>query len=452
MPVQDGRTKIVMKGSPSKIVMKESPFGDVEIHDLIGKSPSWILRSGITILGMVTVVIIAFSMVIRFPDKIQAPVLITTENPPIEVVAKAGGKIEKLYVAEKQHLEKGATIAYIENTTQAEDVQQLIDFFAQFDAVKNNMDYQQLQYPKALSLGDFQAEATSFGQHLSEFQALLKQKGTRERVSSAQREIQKMEELNQVYQKEKELLQEELDWTIKDKNRFKALKEEKMVSDKEYEDKEIALIQQQRQLENAGKESIRSQIRIEELRTQQLQWTEERQKKIQDYIFSLREMKYRIHNSIREWDQQYFVRATVAGMLNLPVALVESMVVREGDKIGFIVPGDQAGKIMAQAKAGIAGIGKIKNGDRVFIRLDAFPYKEFGSIESQVSEIALMPSLEEGNGLFYSLIIDIGTEIVTDYQQKIPYRPNMSGMAFIITEDKSLFDRIFEQFIRLLKN
>ena len=50
-----------------------------QIDDLIGVAPGWLLRSGITVIVIVTSVILAVSAFIKYPDKIIAKGIMTSQ-------------------------------------------------------------------------------------------------------------------------------------------------------------------------------------------------------------------------------------------------------------------------------------------------------------------------------------------------------------------------------------
>ncbi len=72
-------------------------------------------------------------------------------------------------------------------------------------------------------------------------------------------------------------------------------------------------------------------------------------------------------------------------------------------------------------------------------------------MESNVVSISKMPELDEEMVPGYEVIIALEDSIITDAGIYIPYKPNMTAIAEVITEDKTIFDRIFEQFLALLK-
>ena len=429
----------------------QTGFEDIEIKDMIGNPPGWILRSGIGVMLIVASIALALCFIIKYPEKIQAPIVVTTENPPLEIVAKTNGKIDLLFVKDKQLVETGDRIAYIHNSAQFQDVNKLEQFFEAFDKAKYPVDYLALNFPENLSLGEFQGEATSFEQRFNEFKIFLRQRNVEAQMQTLEAEIGKLTELNELIETEQDLFTQEMKFNEKEKNRYKNLNESKTVSDSEYEGKQVKTIQDQRQLEGMKREIIRNQIRVQELKTKQLTLGEEQLKSQNDFVFALVEIRNRTITKIVDWKEKYFLRAPATGQINLLPQLVEGTTVQAEEAYAHVVPGEKAGDIVARATVNITGIGKIEPGDRAMLRLAPYPYKEYGSIESQVKDISILPSQTEEN-TFYTISIPIGKHIETNYHKAIPYRPNMTGMALIITKDKSLFHRIFEQFTSLLKN
>ncbi|RMG76940.1 MAG: HlyD family secretion protein, partial [Bacteroidetes bacterium] len=72
-----------------------------EILAIMGNPPGWILRWGITVIFFVVGALLLVSYLVEYADTIPAEVTLTTQNPPIPVVAKANGKITNLQVKDK---------------------------------------------------------------------------------------------------------------------------------------------------------------------------------------------------------------------------------------------------------------------------------------------------------------------------------------------------------------
>ncbi len=96
------------------------------------------------------------------------------------------------------------------------------------------------------------------------------------------------------------------------------------------------------------------------------------------------------------------------------------------------------------------GIGKVKQGQRVNIKLDNFPYMEFGLMKGTVNNISLVPTITD-KGIFYTADIHLPDTLVSNYGRKLKFTQEMSGTAEIITDDIRLLERFLNPIKALLK-
>ena len=82
--------------------------------------------------------------------------------------------------------------------------------------------------------------------------------------------------------------------------------------------------------------------------------------------------------------------------------------------------------------------GKIRVGQRVLIRLNAYPAEEFGMLEGEM--VAMSGSPDDGK---YHAEVKLRQGLTTAEGQKIPEQYVLSGNAEVILRDKSIFSRIF---------
>ena len=95
-------------------------FYSDEAQSILGRAPSWVVRWGITVVFLIFVGIIVGCYFIKYPDTIEAPAVITTVNPPSDLVARYDGLIDTLCVKDKELVERGELIAVLHNA--GEDV------------------------------------------------------------------------------------------------------------------------------------------------------------------------------------------------------------------------------------------------------------------------------------------------------------------------------------------
>jgi len=86
---------------------------------------------------------------------------------------------------------------------------------------------------------------------------------------------------------------------------------------------------------------------------------------------------------------QRFIVAPAGGALGEVAELRPGQVVREGDKIGAVIPD---GKLRAVAAFPPSdSLGRIRAGQQAHLRLDGFPWTEYGKVAAEVTNIAREP-------------------------------------------------------------
>ena len=90
-------------------------------------------------------------------------------------------------------------------------------------------------------------------------------------------------------------------------------------------------------------------------------------------------------------------------------------------------------------RSGVKGIGKIAVGQAVRIRLDDYPYQEFGTLQGRVESVSAF----SGRGGERLVLVALPAGLKTSSGKSILFATEMSGSADVITEDLRLLDRFF---------
>lgn len=93
---------------------------------------------------------------------------------------------------------------------------------------------------------------------------------------------------------------------------------------------------------------------------------------------------------------------------------------------------------MGYAMLSAQGIGQVKTGQDVKIRLENYPDREFGYLTGKVHDVAYIP---DDNGL-YQVNIIFPNGLKTSEGDFLPTKCQMSGTAEIVVADKRLIDRL----------
>ncbi|MCB0573427.1 MAG: HlyD family secretion protein, partial [Saprospiraceae bacterium] len=117
--------------------------------------------------------------------------------------------------------------------------------------------------------------------------------------------------------------------------------------------------------------------------------------------------------------------------------------VRQGELILTIVP-PQSKAIIGRLSLPVEGSGKVKAGQHVILKLDSYPYHEFGTLKGRVMSKSLVPRDNQ-----YSILISVITTpentLLTSYGKQIQFEQQLQGNAEIITENRGLFARLTDQ-------
>ncbi len=328
---------------------------------------------------------------------------------------------------------------------------QLQDWIEKYENVKDPRKLLSLSFVKNLQLGTVQAEYANLQLRYNELVLTLKDGVVFQQINNINREIEKIKSLNASQEKEKSIFAQELNFAKKDLERNRDLNIGGAISDVDMERVNTSLLQKERQYQGMNNVIIQNNIRTEQLELEKLKLREQRSKTIQGYQFSISEIIARIRSSIKDWSKAYMLEAPIDGKVTFTKEIYAKKNLKQGQIIGYILPISHKGRYIS-ALLPSTSVGKIEIGQKSILKFDAYPYKEFGAVIATVAEISKIPELNKDGEPLYELRIPIPDIIVTDYNDTIQYKPKMSVIAEIVTEDKSVFTRIFDQFISIIKN
>ena len=85
------------------------------------------------------------------------------------------------------------------------------------------------------------------------------------------------------------------------------------------------------------------------------------------------------------------------------------------------------------------GSGKVNKGQKVNVKLQNFPYMEYGMISGIINNISLVP-----NDSHYYVEVVFPAGLKTNYGKTLQFSQNLQGSAEIITDDRRLLHRIIQ--------
>ncbi|MBL7960341.1 HlyD family efflux transporter periplasmic adaptor subunit [bacterium] len=410
-----------------------------EVQEILSFIPHWMIRWGITTILIAILLLILASWIIQYPDVIQSKIVLTTQNPPVSVVARSSGKLTKLFVKENETVKKEAFLAAIENPANVDDALRLKKGLESFGHFLSESDLlQTTAWERNLALGELQYDYSGFFQKYSEFQSFKELNYYPRKIKSIQSQILVLEELNVRLTRQKEILVKDVELAEKNYVTGKALSTKGLLSDIEFTNYESALLQKKYALENAETGVINNHLQIAEYEKTILDLDQQYQENKRERLINLQESYKNLLSQLSSWEQKYILKAPVDGTVSFFKYWSDNQYVNMNDEVMTIssFSRDMVGKIYLSGM----GTGKVKAGQKVKIKFDSYPYHEFGAVEGIVESVS---QVSRDNSYLINVVLPY--RLRTNYGKELEFTQNMSGSAEIVTEDLRLIERIFNQ-------
>ncbi|MFT6810580.1 MAG: multidrug resistance efflux pump [Saprospiraceae bacterium] len=446
-------TTIIQSTPESNPLMTSVPPGDdlyasrEELNDLIGNAPGWLLRSGIILIALVTSIVLAMSYFISYPDKILATGIVTTDRPPIQLVAHRTGIIDDILIPTSSIVEKGTPLIYLDNTANENHINQLLQWIEDYQKVDNG-----IPPPSNLSLGPLQPLHGQLALVYSEYHEVLQQRGTQNQIATISGEMNNISRLNQSIGQEARLYAAEEDLAEMELNRAKLMYNEGLIAKQELELAEAKYNQFLRQLESIDKSQIQNAIRQDQLQLDTKKLVEDRNTTLQQYRFRIQELITSLKGTYGQWLKDNYIYANIGGVIDYSMDVTNHYTVQATQALGHIIPQDTKNQKYVKAIVPAIGIAKLDSTSKAIIKLDAYPYKEYGVLEASIDYMSVIPFRNNEGVPMYQVKIPLYDTLRTTYNQVLAYRPDMTTTVELISEDKSILSRVFDQFLDLIHN
>jgi multidrug resistance efflux pump len=427
-------------------LLKEVEIRSEEVQEIMGFIPHWIIRWGLTFIFLVVTFLMIGSWFFKYPDIIASTIVVTTENPPANLVALTSGKITELYVRDKQKVREGEYIAIIENAT---NHRHLFELKEKLDAMSSFFTYYDTpvteQFDKNYSLGELQATYAAFLKSYADYRHFIKLSYHQKKINSIKTEIARHKVMQKQLQRQDKIMEEELKISRDQYQRTIELYNDEIISKREFDTAKSTYLQKEYASETAKTNLANSEIQINRLEQTVMELELQFRESKTTAQLALSQAYENLMGRIAQWEQSYLLKAPISGIVTLTTFWSINQNVKAGDKVVTVVP-EEGGKIIGKVIMPIRGSGKVEAGQRVNIKFANFPHMDYGIVSGVIKSKSLVASDN-----FYSLEVDLPEGLLTSYGKELEFSPEMQGSAEIITENIRLLERIFKPIKSLLK-
>ncbi|NJL83446.1 MAG: HlyD family efflux transporter periplasmic adaptor subunit [Chloroflexaceae bacterium] len=228
--------------------------------------------------------------------------------------------------------------------------------------------------------------------------------------------------------------------------------------DNEQSLRELALrvTQNQGELTSAAKEveQLRAQLGQKQAEERQIKLeTEQKLKQLEIEITQLQAgivEKQNLLTASKAKLKQLFLKSPVDGVVLSLDLQNTGEVIQAGETVAEIYPNTMPLTLTAVLPNREAGF--IKPGMPVKVKLDAYPYQDYGIVSGKVSSISADAKSNEKLGEVYRVEVALDRSYVLEKQQKIAFKPGQTATAEIIIRHRRIADILLEPIHKLQKD
>jgi multidrug resistance efflux pump len=417
-------------------------FHSEEANDILGKLPSWIIRRGITVIFLIFIGILIGCYFIKYPQTVDAPVVITTLNPPADLIARAEGRIDTIYVADGQSVRKNDVVALLYNT-------------ADYSAVRAIKDSLKLSYKKNFAetvfekwlendynVGDLQSNYEAFKLLCMDYRHYITTDYTNQKKNLLQQQINKNTKYHRQLTEQQKILGKDLGYEYNSLTRDSILYSKGIISKSEYENSVRNSLQTENTKTGFDANLTSTELNIMQMQQQIIELTIQRNNDIAEYERQLNQHRQQLVTQIEQWKYQYVIETPTDGKITFINYWSNNQRILSGERLASVIPSDSM-QIIGRMYVPSSGFGKVEKGQTVNVKLNGYPYMEFGMLKGFIKNISAVPDIEKG----YIAEVIFPEGLFTTYRKKLNLIQQMDGQAEIITKDM----RLIEQFIQPIK-
>lgn len=416
-----------------------------EIQDIIDRLPVNFSKIIAYLLGSIFLLLLLSGVVIKYPDVVTGQVIINAQGGPVKLVANTSGKLHLGVFLSQSKVKTGNYLGYIENSAKTDDVIRLSGLLAKCNINRNVFTQILKAFPKRLQLGELNAPYFNF---LNALQSLANNECNQ--PFSKQREI--LEKMR-FYQKESLmaakqrilLYDDNLNIVKKNYQKDSLLFNKKVLSNADLDKTESNYLNAKQGYQNIYQEIIQIEQQIQQTENELQKNSIQEEERYDQMRLELVSTYTDLMNNLKAWEQKYCFKSPLNGRVQYLNFWTNGQFVQSGEAIFSILPTTK--NLIGEVYLPISGAGKVEPGQEVVLKLESFPYQEYGTIKGKVKSVSLSTnSLQAANGRIdtYLVLVDLPEQLTTNLGNKLKTKSELKGSAEIIVHKRRLLQRLFD--------
>lgn len=411
-----------------------------EVQTIIDRMPT----EGSAYVAVITIVLIAIiftlGFLVRYHDTVDGQISITALNAPVRVVSNGNGRLH-LLADNGATVTRGTVVSYLDNSADYRDVHTV-------DSIVNSCDITKvavIPLSEQLELGEISPAYSGFYIAHKQYHYFVNSNTYGIRRNSLKSQIEMDDKISDNIRNEIAIRNEILKISAGQLSKDSIIHSKKAMSEADYvrQKAEYLVAEESYQTLQTELSSIQSRMKKNTMDIEQLD--AEEKESIHKLLLDLITTKNELTNRIAVWKQNFVVASPIDGKLEYLDFWRQNSFVQAGQELYSVIPlkNEMIGEVVIPS----FGSGKVQVGQRVNVKLNNYPYDEYGSIKGIVQSISVITSkikTENGDAEAYRVMVEFPDGSVTNYGTKLDLNFESKGTAEIITKNKRLIQRLFD--------
>ncbi len=417
-----------------------------EVRDIIDRMPHRTGSIVSVIVASLAAFLLLFGLIIDYPEKVTGTISITARQAPVRLVANTSGRLHLLKM-DGELLRDNETMGYLDNPAKLTDVMKIEKFLLE-NRADSIIDWpENSNLANDLILGELSIAYYTFLNSLQKMEQYKSGKPYEKRLESTRKLLASQLRLLIVNLDQRNTDIASLNIIGKNVHRDSLLFRSATIAEADLERSAVSYLGKVESNQQIEKEITNNQLQIDDTKSKlkliELEQQETEQKLRMDLYSSYNELS----NNILKWKITYVFQSPFAGKLEYLNFWHENDFIAEGTPLLSVIPSDNP--LFGQMYLPSQGVGKVSVGQDVIIRLDNYPYIEYGSINGKVKMISGLANQTEAfakkNDLnTYLITVELPDKLTTNYGTTLGFKYEIKGVADILTKKRKLLYRLFD--------
>ena len=284
------------------------------VQDILTQPPHWMIRWGNTVLFIILLMILFMSYLIKYPEFIPAPIIVTSQNPPEKILARTNTKIEKIFIKDHTFVKKEDILMILQSSGNFQDILKLKK------AIDNTTSDNIFKFPIAetskYKLGELQGDYNAFAKAFRDEELFTRLKPYSPESLAANQSASEYKSRIATTQQQLNIERAKFELTKKNFQRSQTLFEQGVISKMELENEKIKYLQAEQTLKNVNISISLLEEGISNINKTKSGVEINNEKDKINYSSQTVQLLEQLRKSLKQWEQTYLIISSTNGIVS----------------------------------------------------------------------------------------------------------------------------------------